>query len=280
MEAMAAHNGLAILHAENYDIILEMQRRLAAQGTTGPRWHVAASPAATEGEAVHRALALAHLAGARALIYHQSCAEGVREIRHAKGRGQTCYGEVCVQYLVHTDAVYERDAPETATFMVSPPIRDAGHQAALWAGLADEALDIVSTDHNPRAPQGDPPRFLPGSASIEPRLALVHTFGVRAGLISLSRWVDACCTRPAEVFGLHRKGRLRPGADADVVLFDPARQITYSRDTLHSPIAFSTYEDIRVTGAPVATLSRGQVLVEGGQFVGQAAHGRFVERGY
>jgi dihydropyrimidinase len=241
---------------------------------------VARSPALTEAEAVNQALAFARQAGARALIYHQSCAEGVREIRLAKERGQPCYGEVCVQYLVHTDEVYQRDAPETATFMVSPPIRDAGHQAALWAGLAEGALDIVSTDHNPRAPQGDPPRFVPGSASIEPRLALVHTFGVRAGLFSLNRWVEVCCTRPAEVFGLSNKGRLRPGGDADVVLFDPQKQVTLSRETLHSPIDFSTYEGVQVTGVPVATLSRGRLLVQDGQFVGQPGQGRFVERGY
>jgi dihydropyrimidinase len=280
MEAVAAGGGLAIVHAENYDIITEMRRRLDAEGKTGPRWHVAASPAITEGEAVHQALAFGKLAGARTLIYHQSCIEGVREIRHAKQRGQEVYGEVCVQYLVHTSAVYESGRPEVNTFMVSPPIREAEHQAALWQGLADGALDIVSTDHNPRAPRGEPRQFVPGSSSIEPRLALVHHFGVNAGRLSLNRWVEVCCTRPAEVFGLARKGRLQPGCDADIVLFDPQRPITLGRETLHSPIEFSTYEGIAITGFPVTTISRGEVLVEAGQFVGQPGRGRFVERGY
>jgi dihydropyrimidinase len=164
--------------------------------------------------------------------------------------------------------------------MITPPLRDAGHQAALWAGLADGALDIVSTDHNPRPPQGDPPQFVPGSSSIETRLALVHTFGVRAGRISLNRWVDVCCTQPARVFGLNRKGRIAPGCDADLVLFDPERQITYSKDNLHSPIAFSTYEGVPVTGLPVTTISRGEVIVEDGRFTGQPGRGRFIERGY
>jgi dihydropyrimidinase len=280
MEAVASQGGLAVVHAENYDIITELRGRLQAEGKTGPRWHTAASPAIAEGQAVNHALALALLAGARALIYHQSCVEGVRELRLAKARGQECYGETCPHYLVLTDAVFERDAPETVTFMVSPPIRDVAHQAALWEGLRDGTLDIVSTDHNPRAPQGDPPQFLPGSSGIEPRLALGHTYGVLAGRLSLNRWVEVCCTRPAEVFGLAGKGRLAPGCDADVVLFDPARKATYSRETLHSPIDFATYDGVQVTGLPVTTLSRGRVLVEDGEFVGPPGHGRFIERGY
>jgi dihydropyrimidinase len=280
MEAVAANDGLAIVHAENYDIITEMQRRLAGEGKTGPRWHVAGSPSATEGEAVHQALAFARLSGARVLIYHQSCVEGVREIRHAKERGQEVYGEVCAHYLVHTDAIYASDDPAVRTFMITPPLRDAQHQAALWQGLADGALDIVSTDHNPRPRQGDPPQFLPGSSSIETRLALVHHYGVRTGRLSLNRWVEVCCTRPAHVFGLSRKGRLAPGCDADIVVFDPAKQVTFSRATLHSPIDFSTYEGISVTGFPVVTISRGEVIVEDELFVGKPGRGRFVERSY
>jgi dihydropyrimidinase len=154
------------------------------------------------------------------------------------------------------------------------------HQAALWAGLAEGALDIVSTDHNPRPPQGDPPRLVPGSASLEPRLALAHTYGVLPGRLSLNRWVEVCCTRPAEVFGLSSKGRLRPGFDADVVLFDPHKQVSLGRADLHSPIEFSSYEGFTVLGAPVATFLRGQALVQDGQFVGQTGQGRFVARGY
>jgi dihydropyrimidinase len=150
----------------------------------------------------------------------------------------------------------------------------------LWQGLADGTLDIVSTDHNPRPRQGNPPQFVSGSSSIETRLALVHHFGVRAGRLSLNRWVEVCCTRPARVFGLARKGRLAPGCDADIVVFDPDKQVTFSKDSLHSPIDFSTYEGISVTGFPVVTVGRGEVLVDGGQFVGRPARGRFVERGY
>lgn len=284
MEAVAACGGLAIVHAENFDIIQALRQRLAADGKTGPRWHVAACPSVAEGEAVNRALALACLAGARVLLYHQSCREGVRELRLAKQRGQIAFGEVCVQYLVLTDAVYARVDLSAQALMVSPPLRDAAHQAALWEGLGDGSLDIVSTDHNPRHPQpasgASPPYHPAGTASIETRLALMHTFGVRAGHLSLPRWVDACCTRPAQIFGLNRKGRLHPGCDADLVVFDPDKKVELTPANLHSAIDFSSYDGLWVTGFPVMTLSRGEIIVEGGEFTGRPGRGRFLERGY
>ena len=168
--------------------------------------------------------------------------------------------------------------------MVSPPLRDGVHQAALWQGLAEGSLDIVSTDHNPRHRQqpasGALPFHPPGAASIETRLALMHTFGVRAGRISLTRWVDACCTRPAQIFGLSRKGQLRPNCDADLVVFDPNQEVVFTPNRLHSSIDFSTYDGLRVTGFPAMTISRGEIIVEGGQFTGRPGRGRFVERSY
>ncbi|MBI3362093.1 MAG: dihydropyrimidinase [Chloroflexi bacterium] len=280
MEAVAAHDGLAIVHAENFDIITELRRRLRAERKFGPRWHVAACPSVAEGEAVHRALALAHLAGARVLIYHQSCIEGLREIRLAKARGQAAFGEVCVQYLVLTDEVCVRDDLAAQALAISPPLRDKAHQAALWQGLADGTLDIVSTDHNPRHRQDQPLHHPPGTSSIETRLALMHTFGVKAGRLSLNRWVEVCCSRPARVFGLTGKGRLAPNYDADIVLFDPTVEVALTTGTLHSSIGFCTYEGMRTIGFPVMTISRGEAIVENGNFVGKPGRGRFVERGF
>jgi len=278
MEAVARHNGLAIVHAENYDLIQELQRRLAMEGKTGPRWHTTMCPSIAEGEAIHRAIALAHQAGSRLLGFHVSCAEGVREVRQAKARGQAVWGETCPHYLVLTDALLQSDDFHAQSLMVHPPIRDAKHQAALWQGLADITLDIISTDHCPRHPLED--RHPAGASGIETRLALVHTFGVKTGRLTLNQWVDACCTRPAEVFGLPHKGKLAPGYDADVVLFDPNKNLALSPHHLHSPLNFSSYEGLTVTGFPVTTISRGEVIVENGKFVGKPGRGRFVERGY
>jgi dihydropyrimidinase len=277
MEVVAAHKGLAVVHAENFDIIQELRRRLAAEGKTGPNWHLAACPSTTEGEAVHRAIAFAQLAGARLLLYHQTCEEAVREIRLAKARGQKVFGEACVAQLVYTSDDYPRSLERGHSIVTSPPIREARHQAALWQGLADGTLDIVSTDHGPRPRQPDQPGQ--GLSGIEARFALVHHFGVRAGRIGLNRWVEVCCTSPAEIFGLPRKGHLTPGCDADIVLFDPKKEFTFSPQTLHSAIDYCSYDGITVTGYPVMTISRGEVIVEAGKFVGRPGRGRFIERG-
>jgi len=277
MERVAARQGLAVLHAENFEIIRELRRRLTAEGKTGPEWHLAGYPSTTEGEAVHRVIAFAQQTGARLLLYHQTCEEGVREIRLAKARGQEVYGEVCAAYLVYTSDDYPRALERGYSIQVSPPIREAHHQAALWQALADGTLDIVSTDHGPRPRQPGQPGS--GVSSLEARLALVHHFGVRAGRLSPSRWVEVCCTNPARIFDLPRKGQLLPGYDADIVLFDPNKSVTFSPQTLHSAIDYCSYDGITVTGYPVITLSRGEVIVEDGKFVGQPGRGRFIERG-
>ena len=278
MEAVAAQDGLTIVHAEDDDVIAELGARLAAERKTGPRWLREMCPSVAEGEAVHRSISLAHLACARLLVFHISCAEGVREVGLAKERGQAVLGEATSQHLVLTDALLQDDGFHAQSLAVRPPIRDAEHQAALWRGLADGALDIVSTDHCPRhALETHHP---PGASGIEVRLALVHTFGVRTGLVDLHRWVEVCCTAPAEVFGLPSKGRLRPGHDADIVLFDPERQMTLSPETLHSPIDFTSYEGVTVSGWPVTTISRGEVIVEGGELLARPGRGRFLERGF
>ena len=276
MEIVAARSGLAVLHAENFDIIKELRRR-TPEDKADPAWHVATCPAVTEGEAVHRVIAFAKHTGARLLLYHQSSEDGVREIRLAKARGQPVHGEVCVAYLVYTSADYARTPERGHTILVGPPIREAHHQAALWQALAEGTLDIVSSDHGPQPRQpGQPGK---GVSSIETRLALVHHFGVRTGRLSLNRWVEVCCTNPAKIFGLPRKGQLLPGYDADLVLFDPDKTVTFTPQTLHSAIDWCSYDGLSVTGYPVVTLSRGEVIVEEGRFVGLPGRGRFLDRG-
>src|SRR5262249_19034502 len=169
MEIVAARDGLAVLHAENSDIIAAL-RRGTAGGESDPGWHLATCPSATEGEAVHRVAALGGPTGARLLLYHQSCEEGLREIRRAKARGQAVHAEVCVAYLVYTSDDYARTRDRGYTILVRPPIREAHHQAALWQALADGTLDIVSSDHGPRPRPPGQPRA--GASITEARLAL------------------------------------------------------------------------------------------------------------
>jgi dihydropyrimidinase len=278
MQTVAAYGGLAIVHAENADVIGELQRQHASRGETGPRFQAATRPAIAEAEAVHRALALAAMAGCHILIFHISCDEAVRELRLARLRGIPAWGETCAHYLALTDHLLADNSFHAQSLAVMPPIRGQDQQDALWYALARGDLDIVSTDHCPRQPL--PELHPPGVSGIEPRLALVYSLGVRRGLLSLSRWVEVCCAAPARLFGMPSKGRLAPGLDADVVVFDPTRHVILAPETLHSPLSFSSFQGIEIVGWPALTLSRGHVLVEQGQFVGQAGYGRYLERRY
>jgi dihydropyrimidinase len=278
MFEVAAGNGLAVLHAENEDVIQELGRRLATEGKTGPEWLAEACPPEAEAEAVHRAIVLAEIAQTPLLVFHLSCGASAREIELAKERGQPVAGEVTSHGLTLERSALLSGGLRAQSLAVRPPIRDAGEREELWQALANGTIDIVSSDHCPRVPLED--SHPAGVSGIEARLALVHTFGVDAGLIDLPHWVEVCCTKPAEVFGLDRKGHLAPGYDADIVLFDPAKELMLSVETLHSAIPFASYEGVPVRGFPVTTISRGEPIVEDGVFVGAPGRGRFVERGY
>ena len=283
MQEVAALDGIALIHAENDEIIEELLRQNARAGRTARQHNASARPTAMEGEAVYRALAMAEVAGASALIFHLTAAEAVREVRNARARGQVAHGEACLTYLLLDPSALDDPVSGTALDF-SPPLRPVAHRDALWAGLADGTIDIVSTDHGPRRRVRGEDGTLhtpPGTAGIEVRLALVYTHGVREGRLSLHQWVDRCCTRPAELFGLERKGRLAPGYDADIVIFDPERDVALGPETLHSNIDYSTYEGFTARGFPTTTISRGRVLVHDGELLTGASdgHGRFLERG-
>lgn len=278
MQQISRVNGLALVHAENALVIEHLMRENVKAGRTGPLWNARARPPVIEGEATHRALAMASVAGARALILHMTTADGIRELHAARSRGQEVHGEVCPQYLLLGEEAWE--TPDGATALdFSPPLRDATQRDALWAALGDGTIDIASTDHGPRRRRVLPDGSLyapPGTSGIELRLALLHTFGVRSGRLSLHRWVDACCARPAQVHGLATKGRIAPGFDADIVLFDAERRMTVAAAELHSDIDYSTYDGYELHGCPVTTIARGDVLVHDGKFLGQEGRGRLL----
>jgi dihydropyrimidinase len=287
LEAVAAAGGLVTVHAENDAGIAYLQRKLLAAGHTGPRYHPHSRPASMEAEAIERALALAEAVGCPLYVVHVSTGRGAEAVARARARGQAVYGETCPHYLLLTEAEYERPGFEGAKFVCSPPLRTAADNAALWRHLAAGDLQTVGTDHCPFFFKGDKelgrhaftaiPGGMPG---IEARLALLYTCGVNEGRLSPERWVEACCTAPARIFGLYpRKGALLPGADADVVLFDPAREITLTRAMLHENCDYTPYEGFRLAGYPVLTMLRGQVIVRDGQFIGTVGGGKFLPRG-
>jgi len=284
LAALRAHGGRALVHAENHYAIAYLTARALAEGRTGPENHPLTRPDWMEAEAIHRLLALAQVTGTPLVLAHLSCALGLEAVRAARARNQTVWVETCPQYLLLDQAEYLRPGFEGAKFVMAPPPRTTADRAALWAGLAACEVDTVATDHCPffyetqkTRGRDDFSRIPGGAPGIETRLALLYTHGVRAGRLTLERWVDACCTAPARRFGLApRKGTLAVGADADVVIFHPDRRCTLSCKTLHQNVDYTPYEGWEALGYPATVLSRGEVIVLDGEFVGEAGHGRFL----
>ncbi|HXY69481.1 MAG TPA: dihydropyrimidinase [Gemmatimonadales bacterium] len=282
----ADNGGLVLMHAENGGVIEELVRRARADGQTAPVWHARTRPASAEAEATHRSIALAELAGAPVYVVHVSCAEAADEIAAARARGAAVLGETCPQYLFLSDECYDAPGFEGAKYVMSPPLRPKAGQERLWRALAADDLQAVATDHCPfrmkdqKTIGRDDFSKIPGGApGIETRMSLVYDGGVRAGRLSLSRFVEVTATSPAKLFGLYpRKGVIAPGSDADVVVWDPEREITWSAATHHMRVDYNPYEGRLTRGAPELVLSRGRPVIERGQFVGRAGAGQFLRR--
>ncbi len=284
LEAITAVNGLPVVHAENWDVITTLVARNLAAGNTSSHWHPRSRPALFEGEAVGRVIALAMFAGARVHIFHVTCVEAVEQIAAARRAGLSVTGETCPQYLLLTQEAYDAPGVAGALPVCAPPIREQAAQDALWRALACGDLQVVTTDHCPftRAEKatgmGDFSKIPGGVPSIESRFAALYHFGVAPGYLTVPQWVDVCCTAPARLAGFERKGEILPGYDADLVIFDPQYKKILSTETLHEAADWTPYEGMTVNGWPATTISRGEVIVENGQFVGRRGHGRFVAR--
>ncbi|MBI4731282.1 MAG: dihydropyrimidinase [Chloroflexi bacterium] len=279
--------GTLLVHAENDTIIAHLQRRFRAEKKTAPKYHALSRPPIAEAEAIQRSLALAEVTGARLYVVHISTALGADALHSARQRGVNASGETCPQYLLLTDKELSRPGFAGAKYVCSPPLRSLMDNERLWKGLADDDLQTVGTDHCPFNYKGQKdlgrdnyekiPSGLPG---IESRLSLLYQYGVRMGRLSLERWVEVCSTNPAKIFGLYpRKGSLEPGADADMVLFDPNKKVTLSRSLLHEQVDYTPYKGFELQGYPVMTFLRGKLIVKNGEFTGAAGDGKYLVRG-
>jgi dihydropyrimidinase len=279
------HGALIQVHAENGLAIAEITAELAAQGKRDPMFHGLSRPAALEGEATSRVITLAEVAGAPLYVVHLSCREALQAVRAARMRGLPVFAETCPQYLYLSLEDLGRPDFEGAKFVCSPPLRPKGHAEELWRGLAGNDLQTVATDHCPfnfqgqkEAGRGDFRKIPNGLPSIETRLPLLYQ-GVVEGKLSLNRFVDCVSVAPAKLFGLYpRKGALVPGADADLVLWNPGRRMDLSHRHLHMRVDYSLYEGVQVTGGPDKVFSRGELIVEDDRFLGRAGHGQFLAR--
>ncbi|MFI9719767.1 dihydropyrimidinase [Streptomyces sp. NPDC052396] len=284
MQRAAGNGGLIMMHAENGLAIDVLVEQALAAGHTEPRYHGEVRRALLEAEATHRAIQLARVAGAPLYVVHVSAQEAVAELARARDLGLPVYGETCPQYLfLSTDNLAEPDF-EGAKYVCSTPLRPREHQAALWHALRTGDLQVVSTDHCPfcfsgqkELGRGDFSKIPNGLPGVENRMDLLHQ-AVVDGHLSRRRWIEIACAAPARMFGLPGKGTIAPGADADIVVYDPHTEQTLSAATHHMNVDYSAYEGKRVTGQVETVLSRGEVVIDRRHFTGRAGHGRYVPR--
>ncbi len=277
---------LICIHAENGGVIDLLVRRALAEGKTAPIYHALTRPAAAEGEAVNRAIALAQMASASVYIVHLSCSDSLEKVAQARDRGYPVFAETCPQYLLLSIKDLLRPGFEGAKYVFTPPPREESYQSRLWEGLENNAIQVVSTDHCPfhfqdqkELGRNDFSRIPNGGPGVEHRLQLLHHYGVNGKRISLNRWVEIVSGAPAVIFGLYpRKGTIAVGSDADIVIWDPEQEYTISAQTHHMRVDYSLYEGFRVKGNAETVLSRGRVVVDKGQWLGREGYGRFVPR--
>jgi dihydropyrimidinase len=286
MQRAAENSGLIMMHAENGIAIDVLVAQALAAGKTDPRYHGEVRRELLESEATHRAIQLARVAGSPLYVVHVSAAAAVQELAAARDLGLSVFGETCPQYLFLSTDDLARPDFEGAKYVCSTPLRPVEHQDALWRALRTDDLSVVSTDHCPfcfkgqkELGRGDFSKIPNGMPGVENRMDLLHQ-AVLDGHITRRRWIEIACATPARMFGLYpRKGTIAPGADADIVLYDPNAQQTLSAETHHMNVDYSPYEGKRITGKARTVLSRGTVVVDGGEWLGRAGHGRFVPRG-
>ncbi len=289
MQKAASNGSMIMMHAENGPAIDVLIAQALARHDVDPIFHGLTRPVALEEEATHRAIKLAEVAGSPVYIVHMSAREAVEQVVAARDRGANVFGETCPQYL-YLNLEDHLGAPgfEGAKYVCSTPLRSKHehHQKDLWRFLRQNDLQVVSTDHCPFCFKeqkelgiGDFSKIPNGIGTVEHRMDLLYQ-GVVDGEITLERWVDVAATTPARMFGLYpRKGIIAPGADADIVIYDPRATTRISVETHHMNMDHSAYEGTVIQGKVDTVLSRGEVIIEDGQYLGKPGHGQYLKRG-
>ena len=292
MRQTAKNGALICMHAENGSVIDVIVQQALADGKTAPIYHALTRPTAAEAEAVHRAIAMAEMAGVPVYIVHLSSEDALNQVREARDRGLPAFAETCPQYLLLSleDNMLNDDMTDKgwdgAKYVFTPPLREKRNQPKLWEGLRKDNLQVVSTDHCPfcfedqKALGKDDFTKIPnGGPGIENRLQLLHHHGVGQGNFSINRFVELVSTAPARIFGMYpKKGVLAAGSDADLVLWDPAADHTISAATHHMRVDYSMFEGFKVKGNARDVYSRGELIVSKGQFIGRPGRGEYLRR--
>ncbi|MEA2678209.1 MAG: dihydropyrimidinase [Chloroflexota bacterium] len=285
MQQTDKNGGLIMMHAENGMAIDVLAAQAVAARKTDPYYHGVVRYPIFEGEATNRVIRLAEAAGVPVYIVHLSARDALDQVRAARDRGAMAFAETCPQYLfLSIDDM--ADGFNGAKFVCSPPLRPKDHWESLWQGLVRDDLQLVATDHCPfdfesqkQLGQGDFRKIPNGLPGVEDRVDLLHDGGVVSGRITKERWVEIVSAAPARMFGLAGvKGVIAPGADADLVIYDPARKHTISAKSHHMDVDYSCYEGRSVTGGSDIVMSRGRVIVENGNWKGEKGWGKFLKR--
>ena len=293
MDVARREQALVMVHAEGYDSLKFMTERLEAEGKTAPYWHGPSRPDVIEREATHRAVSHAQLVGTPLMVVHVSSRAAMEQIQWAQAQGLPVHAETCPQYLTLTaDDLRGLNMDMTgAKYVCSPPPRTTDDQAAIWAGIEQGVFTTFSSDHapfryddvegklNPKARTSF--RWVPnGIPGIETRLPLFFSEGVSKGRISPEQFVALTSTNHARMYGLYpKKGTIAVGSDADLTLWDPHRRETIRQEILHHGADYTPWEGFSVTGWPVVTICRGEVVAEDGRLVGAPDHGTHLARG-
>jgi dihydropyrimidinase len=282
-----AENGALIcIHAEDGNAIDVLVKKALKEGKKAPMYHALTRPTTAETQAVQRAIALAETAGAKVYIVHLSSNEALAKIIEARDKGIPVYAETCPQYLFLSDEDLNKPNFEGAKYVFTPPPREKWNQGKLWEGLKNNSLQVVSTDHCSFNFKGQKEigrdnftKIPSGGPGIENRLQLMFEGGVNKKRITLNRWVEITSTAPAKIFGLYpHKGVIAVGSDADIVIWDPKAEHIISAKTHHMQVDYSMYEGVKVKGNAEMVLSRGEIIIEKGKWVGNVGRGRYIKR--
>ncbi len=274
------------VHAENGELVFQLQQELLSKGITGPEGHPLSRPPIVEGEAANRAIQIAQVMDVPIYIVHVSCKESLDAITRARNEGQRVYGECLAGHLAIDDSVYRNESFEfAAAHVMSPPFRSSEHQSALWKGLQGGNLHTTATDHcafcadQKAAGKDDFSKIPNGTAGVEDRMAVLWHEGVNSGKLTMNEFVSVTSTNAAKIFNIFpQKGSISIGADADIVVWDPEGSRTISAKTHHQNVDFNIFEGKTVKGIPTHTISRGKVVWANGELNVEQGAGQYINR--